>query len=124
MKRGAVEDTSRPWKKGIVNPFEKSNVHPERQRQMQREGDGDGDGGRQAKGRDRVRGSRDTKDRGGPPRQQQQGRSEGFREEKPKPKAQPKRDDTGPLHPSWAAAKKAKEGVQKVEFKGTKVTFD
>ncbi|KAI0829136.1 Bud-site selection protein [Hypoxylon sp. FL0890] len=42
--------------------------------------------------------------------------------EKPKPKAAPKRDDTGPLHPSWAAAKKAKE--QKVEFQGRKVVFD
>ncbi|KAI1141678.1 Bud-site selection protein [Hypoxylon sp. FL0543] len=42
--------------------------------------------------------------------------------EKPKPKVAPKRDDTGPLHPSWAAAKKAKE--QKVEFQGRKVVFD
>ncbi|OTA91873.1 hypothetical protein M434DRAFT_396819 [Hypoxylon sp. CO27-5] len=42
--------------------------------------------------------------------------------ERPKPKAAPKRDDTGPLHPSWAAAKKAKE--QKVEFQGRKVVFD
>ncbi|KAI0138911.1 Bud-site selection protein [Hypoxylon sp. NC0597] len=42
--------------------------------------------------------------------------------ERPKPKVVPKRDDTGPLHPSWAAAKKAKE--QKVEFQGRKVVFD
>ncbi|KAI1387703.1 Bud-site selection protein [Hypoxylon trugodes] len=47
-----------------------------------------------------------------------------VREEKPKPKAPPKRDDTGPLHPSWAAAKKAKEEGQKVAFQGRKVVFD
>lgn len=123
MKRGAVEDTSafRPWKKGIVNPFEKNNVHPERQRQMQREGNG-GEGGGLRKG-GRARDARDARDRG-PPRQQHQDRAQSVREEKPKPKPPPKRDDTGPLHPSWAAAKKAKENVQKVEFKGTKVTFD
>ncbi|KAI0518131.1 Bud-site selection protein [Xylaria bambusicola] len=110
MKRGAVEDTSRPWKKGIVNPFEKSHVHPERQKQMQHEDD------RPAKGK----AARDARQ----PRQQQQDKSHNFQEDKPKPKPTPKRDDTGPLHPSWAAAKKAKESVQKIEFKGTKVTFD
>lgn len=35
-----------------------------------------------------------------------------------------KRDDTGPLHPSWAAAKKATEEAGKIEFKGKKVVFD
>ncbi|KAK6956813.1 hypothetical protein Daesc_002093 [Daldinia eschscholtzii] len=44
--------------------------------------------------------------------------------DRPKPKAVPKRDDTGPLHPSWAAAKKAKEEGQKIEFQGRKVVFD
>ncbi|KAI8963228.1 Bud-site selection protein [Daldinia sp. FL1419] len=47
-----------------------------------------------------------------------------FAADKPKPKAVPKRDDTGPLHPSWAAAKKAKEEGQKIEFQGRKVVFD
>ncbi|KAI0483881.1 Bud-site selection protein [Xylaria cf. heliscus] len=115
MKRGAVDadgDTSKPWKKGIQNPFEKNNVHPDRQRQMQRDDD------RQAKGK----GSRDARERR-PPRQQD-GSSQGFQAEKPKPRPPPTRDDTGPLHPSWAAAKKAKEGAQKVEFQGKKVTFD
>ncbi|KAI1100626.1 Bud-site selection protein [Jackrogersella minutella] len=44
--------------------------------------------------------------------------------EKPKPKLVPQRDDTGTLHPSWAAAKKAKEGNQKIAFQGRKVVFD
>lgn len=54
---------------------------------------------------------------------QNQSGDRGFHD-KPKPKAVPKRDDTGPLHPSWAAAKKAKEETQKVEFQGRKVVFD
>ncbi|KAI1763402.1 Bud-site selection protein, partial [Hypoxylon sp. FL1150] len=98
MKRGAVGDDgdNKPWKKGIHNPFDSKNVHPERQRQMQ--------GTRQL----------DT-------RQQDGERSQAF--DKPKPKAPPKRDDTGPLHPSWAAAKKAKEEGQKIAFQGHKVVF-
>ncbi|KAI1662363.1 Bud-site selection protein [Daldinia decipiens] len=57
-----------------------------------------------------------------PDRQQQ---LQGDREQtNPKPKAIPKRDDTGLLHPSWAAAKKAKEEGQKVAFQGRKVVFD
>ncbi|KAI1807849.1 Bud-site selection protein [Daldinia bambusicola] len=63
-----------------------------------------------------------------PERQQhlQSGGGRGSAPDKPmpKPKAVPKRDDTGPLHPSWAAAKKAKEEGQKVEFQGRKVVFD
>ncbi|KAI1473024.1 Bud-site selection protein [Daldinia caldariorum] len=62
-----------------------------------------------------------------PERQQHRLQSDGGRNsvpDKPKPKAVPKRDDTGPLHPSWAAAKKAKEEGQKVEFQGRKVVFD
>lgn len=115
MKRGAVDvdgDAAKPWKKGIQNPFEESNVHPDRQRQMQRDGD------RRANGK----GPRDTQERRPPWQQDSSSRS--FQAETPKPRPPPTRDDTGPLHPSWAAAKKAKEGVQKVEFKGKKVTFD
>ncbi|KAI0864565.1 Bud-site selection protein [Xylaria cubensis] len=111
MKRGAVDgDTAKPWKKGIQNPFEKNNVHPDRQRQMQHNGD------RQAMGK----GPRDAQHR----LPQQQDNSQSFQAEKPKPRPPPTRDDTGPLHASWAAAKKAKEAVQKVEFQGKKVTFD
>jgi hypothetical protein len=35
-----------------------------------------------------------------------------------------KKDDVGVLHPSWIAAKKAKDEKKNVEFKGKKVTFD
>ncbi|KAF2396993.1 Bud-site selection protein [Trichodelitschia bisporula] len=35
-----------------------------------------------------------------------------------------RKDDEGPLHPSWVAKKKVKEAMGKMEFKGTKVTFD
>ncbi|GAP87056.1 putative NADH-ubiquinone oxidoreductase kDa subunit [Rosellinia necatrix] len=113
MKRGAVEGdgASKPWKKGIQNPFEKNNVHPDRQQQMH------GHGGRQDKGR----GPRDAQ---GGRQSRQHDRSIGPQADKPKPRPPPTRDDTGPLHPSWAAAKKSKEGNQKVEFQGKKVTFD
>lgn len=39
--------------------------------------------------------------------------------------AKPKhRDDDGPIHPSWAAAKKAKEAKVTAPFQGKKITFD
>lgn len=44
--------------------------------------------------------------------------------EAPKPPKPVSRDDTGPLHPSWEARKKAKEAQKVVEFSGSKVTFD
>ncbi|KAI3320333.1 Bud-site selection protein [Xylariaceae sp. AK1471] len=114
MKRGAVGgdgDASKPWKKGIRNPFEKNQVHPDRQRHMQDDGD------RRDRGRSKGNPLRDHQPR-------QQDRNETFQAEEPKPKPAPTRDDEGSLHPSWAAAKKAKEGVQKVEFQGKKVVFD
>ncbi|KAI1826950.1 Bud-site selection protein [Xylaria intraflava] len=119
MKRGAVDvdtnNASRPWKKGIKDPFEKNHVHPQRQQKMQNESD------RASRGKDRR--PKDTQEKGQSSRQD---RNQSFQAEKsmPKPKPPPTRDDTGPLHPSWAAAKKAKEGVQKVEFQGKKVVFD
>ncbi|KAI2628267.1 Bud-site selection protein [Xylaria nigripes] len=113
MRRGAVDDdaktSSRPWKRGIRDPFEKNHVHPERLQKMQADA-ARGDGG----------GPRDTQEKG---RHRQQDRNQNFQAEKPKPRPPPTRDDTGPLHPSWAAAKKAKEEV-KVEFQGKKVVFD
>lgn len=36
----------------------------------------------------------------------------------------PKRDDTGPLHPSWEAAKRAKEAKETAAFAGKKIVFD
>ncbi|KAI1777362.1 Bud-site selection protein [Hypoxylon cercidicola] len=94
MKRGAVGDDgdNKPWKRGIRNPFDSKDVHPERQRQMQGTHHQDSE------------------------------RSQAF--DNPKPKAPPKRDDIGTLHPSWAAAKKAKEEGQKIAFQGHKVVFD
>ncbi|KAE8453225.1 hypothetical protein EG329_011292 [Mollisiaceae sp. DMI_Dod_QoI] len=42
----------------------------------------------------------------------------------PRTEAPKKRDDVGILHPSWQAAKKAKEMKQSASFQGKKVTFD
>lgn len=108
MQRGAVDPNdgaARPWKKGIRNPFEKSAVHPERMRHIE-------------KGGHRQDPSSHNQDSGG-------------WEKKPAlaptpkpPRPEPTRDDTGHLHPSWAAAKKAKEEGQKVAFQGRKVVFD
>lgn len=35
-----------------------------------------------------------------------------------------RRDDTGSLHPSWEAAKRAKETKQNIQFAGKKITFE
>lgn len=98
MRRGAVGDDedgggNKPWKKGIRNPFDNRNIHPDRQQHVSGGGEDGGGGG-------------------------------GFRDMPEKPKVPPSRDDTGPLHPSWAAAKKAKEEGQKIAFQGRKVVFD
>jgi hypothetical protein len=42
----------------------------------------------------------------------------------PKPRGMGKKDDVGVLHPSWQAAKKAKEMKKTATFQGKKVTFD
>lgn len=43
----------------------------------------------------------------------------------PKPQRKPpKKDDEGPLHPSWEARKKAKEAQQTAAFQGKRVVFD
>lgn len=112
MQRGAVDPAdadAKPWKKGIRNPFEKNTMHPERMRHIEH--------GRKQQDRS------DDRDRGrGPPRAAPR---ESYRERPvPKIRQEQKRDDTGPLHPSWAAAKKAKEEGQKVAFQGRKITFD
>ncbi len=102
MQRGAVGDDgdiAKPWKKGIQNPFEKTLIHPERMRHIEN--------GHQQQASNRSQ-NEDTHQRPTP---------------KP-PKPEPRRDDTGTLHPSWAAAKKAKEEGQKVAFQGRKVVFD
>jgi hypothetical protein len=44
---------------------------------------------------------------------------------RPSETKKPKRDDTGPLHPSWEAAKRAKEKKSApVAFQGKKISFD
>ncbi|KOS20063.1 BUD22 family protein [Escovopsis weberi] len=70
-------------------------------------GGGGGGGGRGPPSRD----SRNT-----------QGREVAERS-RPAPKPT-KKDDEGPLHPSWAARKKAKEAEKSVAFAGSKITFD
>ena len=40
------------------------------------------------------------------------------------PRKTPKRDDEGPLHASWEAAKKAKEAQKQASFAGSKIVFD
>ncbi|KAI5866310.1 Bud-site selection protein [Durotheca rogersii] len=127
-RRGAVgaDDAGQPWKKGVRNPFAPpppQQVHPDRHSTMQRaprqpwsaqrgpEAGGRGGGGEREGGDHNARpGARDSHSHARPPRAPAA--------------APPKRDDTGPLHPSWAAAKKAKEEGQKVAFQGKKVVFD
>ncbi|KAL0934168.1 cellular morphogenesis protein [Colletotrichum truncatum] len=46
-------------------------------------------------------------------------RSQSTFEKRPRPK----KDDEGPLHPSWEARKKAKESQTTAAFAGTKITF-
>lgn len=41
-----------------------------------------------------------------------------------RPRPPTKKDDEGPLHPSWEARKKAKEAEQTAAFQGKKITFD
>jgi hypothetical protein len=43
---------------------------------------------------------------------------------KPRARSIVKKDDAGPLHPSWEAAKKAKEAKQMASFQGKKVVFE
>ncbi len=62
----------------------------------------------------------DTRRRPGPERSQASGAN--TDPIKPQPKAQ--KDDEGSLHPSWIAAKKAKEQKQTAPFQGKKVVFD
>lgn len=41
-----------------------------------------------------------------------------------RPKAPPKKDNEGPLHPSWEARKKAKEQQETAAFAGKRIVFD
>ncbi|KAH9890153.1 Bud-site selection protein [Xylariomycetidae sp. FL2044] len=135
MRRGAVgggggdesSNAAGPWKKGIQNPFEKSDIHPDRQRQMQRQQqqqDLTVDKGGQQKGQNR----RERRDQQLGRVREERTTAKPKRERKPEPEPKPaglkERDDTGPLHPSWEAAKNAKREGEKVQFQGRKVVFD
>ncbi|KAK0708079.1 Bud-site selection protein [Lasiosphaeris hirsuta] len=55
----------------------------------------------------------------------QRGAEEPVVEQKKREPPVRKRDDEGPLHPSWEAKRKAKEQMEKsIAFQGTKITFD
>ncbi|KAJ3522589.1 hypothetical protein NM208_g12792 [Fusarium decemcellulare] len=54
-----------------------------------------------------------------------QGGADARAERKPEVKRPPpKKDDEGPLHPSWAARKQAKQSEKTAAFAGSKITFD
>lgn len=92
-------------------------------------------GKRKDDGWDAKRGAKDSNDMRGKPRgfgkdSRPQGRSfqratgDNAIDVAPKPRGLGKKDDVGVLHPSWQAAKKAKEAKQNATFLGKKVTFD
>ncbi|KAK6086710.1 NADH-ubiquinone oxidoreductase 30.4 kDa subunit [Seiridium cupressi] len=121
MKKGAVGDEdSGPWKKGIRNPFEKKpapeGVHPDRQVNFNQRGEQ----------QQQRAPSSFQKGRAPSNFRREQPTREFQRDEvpRPAPRPKPKKDDEGPLHASWEAAKKAKEAAQKVSFQGKKITFD
>lgn len=73
-----------------------------------------------------TRGERKKLGRGGKPAGNSRGKGRGSESAKgtSAPK-KPRRDDTGPLHPSWEAAKRAKEKKSEpVVFQGKKISFD
>ena len=80
------------------------------------------DGGRGRGGGFGARG-RGGSDRGGRQREFSQVTGENAIAVEPRAREK-KRDDVGVLHPSWQAAKKAKEEKQTATFQGKKVTFD
>ncbi|KAL7951610.1 Bud-site selection protein, partial [Trichoderma barbatum] len=59
----------------------------------------------------------------GDSRSYSQGRGGNDREQTRAPPKPTKKDNEGPLHPSWEARKKAKEAQQNVAFAGSKVVF-
>lgn len=62
--------------------------------------------------------------RGGPPRFGKGASRKDDDRQASKPPPKKHRDDSGPLHPSWEAAKRAKEAKVTASFQGKKVTFD
>lgn len=120
MKRGAVESDGKPWKKGSLLDIKNKGKGGGNE-----EGGDAKEGGAPARGGDRGRGGGGG-GRGG------FGAGRGGRDNAPAagaaappPRAPKKRDDSGPLHPSWEAKKKAKEKEKlSAPFQGKKITFD
>jgi hypothetical protein len=79
-------------------------------------------------GWDAKRGAKDSGDRsrgrGGRQRDFRQATGENAVAVEPRKRGMGKKDDVGKLHPSWEAAKKAKETKKTATFQGRKVTFD
>ncbi|KAL1840894.1 hypothetical protein VTJ49DRAFT_7636 [Mycothermus thermophilus] len=107
LKRGAVEPGAKPWKHGIRNPLLDKG----------KEKGGAAEGGN---GKGRAKG---PAGRGGnlPSKDSKPSHSQGPPKKAPAPRS---RDDTGPLHPSWEAKRKAKEKMLTAPFQGKKITFD
>ncbi|AEO59086.1 hypothetical protein MYCTH_2307048, partial [Thermothelomyces thermophilus ATCC 42464] len=96
-KRGAVNGESKPWKRGIRNPL-------------------------LDKDKAKASGTNETKQTN--EKKQADNEKKQPTDEKKKKPAPRKRDDTGPLHPSWEAKRKAKEKQQlSAPFQGKKIVF-
>jgi hypothetical protein len=76
------------------------------------------------RGRGRGKGGSGGRDDGRRQRDFRQVTGENAIAVEPRPRAAGKKDDTGVLHPSWQAAKKAKELKNTATFQGKKLTFD
>lgn len=121
LKRGAVaSDDGKPWKKGsLLDKKSKKTEGGEEGGDAQTGGDGAA-----------ARGSGDRGGRGGRGghgggRGGSFGAGRDAAPAAPPARAPKKRDDSGPLHPSWEAKKKAKEKeMLSAPFQGKKITFD
>lgn len=120
MKRGAVESDGKPWKKGSLldRKSNKKEGGEEGGEAAQTEGAGAAERGGDRGGRG-GRGSHGGRGGGS------FGSGRGDAAPAAPARAPKKRDDSGPLHPSWEAKKKAKEKeMLSAPFQGKKITFD
>ncbi|EAA30916.1 Bud-site selection protein [Neurospora crassa] len=121
LKRGAVESSDgKPWKKGSLLDLKNKGKGGSEEGGEEKGGDAraGGAGAAAARGGDRGRGGGSRGGRGG-------SGAAAAAAAAPPAKAPKKRDDSGPLHPSWEAKKKAKEKeMLSAPFQGKKITFD
>ncbi|KAK1779709.1 Bud-site selection protein [Copromyces sp. CBS 386.78] len=127
MKRGAIASDGKPWKKGSLLDRKSNGKDGGEEGGEDKGGDAAQTGGAGAgaaaaatrggdRGRGGSRGGRGGSSFGA-------GRSDAA--PAPPARAPKKRDDSGPLHPSWEAKKKAKEKeMMSAPFQGKKITFD